>query len=113
MVNMKTQKKTFIKLTAMSALILLCLSPLSAQSKSTKLAHQTEDKNAPIVYFTRDVSAAGLMKVYKALNQKKQGKVGIKVSFGGPDEDVLKPRKFFCCVSLKRKFCVKGIMPPG
>ena len=76
----------------MSALVLLCLSPLSAQSKSTKLAHQTEDKNAPVVYFTRDVSAAGLMKVYNALNQKKQGKVGIKVSFGGPDEDVLKPQ---------------------
>ena len=43
---MKTKKKTFIKLAAMSALVLLCLSPLSAQSKSTKLAHQTEDKNA-------------------------------------------------------------------
>ena len=75
MVNMKTQKKTFIKLTAMSALVLLCLAPLSAQSKSTKLAHQTEDKNAPVVYFTRDVSAAGLMKVYNVLNQKRQGKV--------------------------------------
>jgi uncharacterized Fe-S center protein len=88
---MKTQKKTSIKLAAMSTLILLCLSPLSAQSKSTKLAHQTDDKNAPVVYFTRDVSAAGLMKVYNALNQKKQGKVGIKVSFGAPDEDVLNP----------------------
>ncbi|MBR0494874.1 MAG: DUF362 domain-containing protein, partial [Treponema sp.] len=85
------KNKTYITLTAMSALILLCLSPLSAQSKSTKLSHQTEDKNAPEVYFTRDVSAAGLMKVYNALNQKKQGKVGIKVSFGAPDEDVLNP----------------------
>jgi len=88
---MKTKNKTFIKLVAKSTLILLCLSPLSAQSKSTKLSHQTEDKNAPVVYFTRDVSAAGLMKVYNALNQKKQGKVGIKVSFGAPDEDVLNP----------------------
>ena len=62
--------KTSITLAAITALILLCLSPLSAQSKSTKLSHQTEDKNAPVVYFTRDVSAAGLMKVYNALNQK-------------------------------------------
>ena len=85
------KNKTYITLTAMSALILLCLSPLSAQSKSTKLSHQTEDKDAPVVYFTRDVSAAGLMKVYNALNQQKQGKVGIKVSFGAPDEDVLNP----------------------
>ncbi|MBR4322308.1 hypothetical protein [Treponema sp.] len=63
------KNKNYITLTAMSALILLFLSPLLAQSKSTKLSHQTEDKNAPVVYFTRDVSAAGLMKVYNALNQ--------------------------------------------
>ncbi|MBR0475191.1 MAG: hypothetical protein IJJ66_00065, partial [Treponema sp.] len=88
---MKTKNKTFIKLATMSAFIMLCLFPLSAQRKSTKLVHQTEDKDAPVVYFTRDVSAAGLMKVYNALNQKKQGKVGIKVSFGAPNEDVLKP----------------------
>lgn len=44
-----------------------------------------------VVYFTRDVSSAGLMKVYRALNQKIEGNVGIKVSFGGPDEEVLQP----------------------
>ena len=44
-----------------------------------------------VVYFTRDVSSEGLMKVYSALNQKIEGNVGIKVSFGGPDEEVLQP----------------------
>ena len=45
-------------------------------------------QNQSVVYFTRDVSSAGLMKVYRALNQKIEGNVGIKVSFGGPDEEV-------------------------
>ena len=62
-----------------------------AQAATQKFAHISESQNSPIVYFTRDVSAEGLMKVYNALKQKKQGKVGIKVSFGAPDEDVLKP----------------------
>ena len=48
-------------------------------------------QNQSVVYFTRDVSSAGLMKVYRALNQKIEGNVGIKVSFGGPDEEVLQP----------------------
>lgn len=48
-------------------------------------------QNQSIVYFTRDVSSAGLLKVYRALNQKIEGNVGIKMSFGGPDEEVLQP----------------------
>lgn len=44
-----------------------------------------------VVYFTSDVSSKGLMKVYSALNQKISGNVGIKVSFGGPTEQVLDP----------------------
>ncbi len=53
-------------------------------------------QNAPqtkqsVVYFTSDISSKGLMKVYRALNQKISGNVGIKVSFGGPTEQVLAP----------------------
>ena len=77
--------------TAVFAFSLISAASVFAQSTSQKLEHQTDEKDAPIVYFTKDVSSEGLMKVYKALNQKKQGKVGIKVSFGAPDEDVLKP----------------------
>ena len=51
----------------------------------------TEDKNAPVVYFTKDVSAGGLMKVYKALGQEKKGKVAVKVSFGAEGEQYLDP----------------------
>ena len=51
----------------------------------------TEDKNAPVVYFTKDVSAGGLMKVYKALGQEKKGKVAVKVSFGAEGEQYMDP----------------------
>lgn len=36
----------------------------------------------PVVYFTRDISPNGLTKVYKALNWKPTGKVGVKISTG-------------------------------
>ena len=52
---------------------------------------QNATQKQSVVYFTSDVSSQGLMKVYKALNQKISGNVGIKVSFGGPTEQVLDP----------------------
>ncbi len=64
----------------------------ATQPQRAKLAYEVEDTNAPVVYFTKDVSAQGLLKVYKALNQEKQGKVGIKVSFGGATEQYLNPQ---------------------
>lgn len=36
----------------------------------------------PIVYFTRDITSAGLVKAYDALNWTPKGKVGIKMSTG-------------------------------
>lgn len=36
----------------------------------------------PIVYFTRDISPAGLVRAYNALNWHPKGKVGIKMSTG-------------------------------
>ena len=63
-----------------------------AKSTETVLKHKVENKNAPVGYYTRDVSARGLLKVYKALNQRVTGKVGIKVSFGGDNEQYLDPK---------------------
>ncbi len=36
------------------------------------------------VYFTKDISSEGLIKIYEALNQKLKGKVAIKISTGEP-----------------------------
>lgn len=71
-------------------MLALSLGILSAQS-TQNLSHATNDNSAPVVYFTRDISPQGLMKVYNALSQKRTGKVGLKISFGGPTEDALKP----------------------
>ena len=79
------------RISILTILMCLYLQVASAEDALLQLSHRTNARNAPVVYFTRDISPEGLMKVYNALNQKREGKVGIKVSFGAPDEDVLKP----------------------
>jgi uncharacterized protein len=44
----------------------------------------SKQANRPNVYFTTDISSAGLMAVYNALGQKPSGKVAVKVSTGEP-----------------------------
>ena len=41
-----------------------------------------DDPSAPVVYFTRDISPAGLVRAYQALGWKPNGKVGVKISTG-------------------------------
>jgi uncharacterized protein len=62
------------------------------QADTSNLKHKTNNANTPIVYYTKDVSPQGLIKVYKALNQKLVGKTGIKVSFGSDSEQYLDPK---------------------
>ena len=40
------------------------------------------DSKAPVVYFTSDISPAGLMKAYEALGRTPSGKVAVKLSTG-------------------------------
>ncbi|MDR2854237.1 MAG: DUF362 domain-containing protein [Prevotellaceae bacterium] len=40
------------------------------------------DENVPVVYFIKDITPEGLMKVYKALERDLKGKVAIKISTG-------------------------------
>ncbi len=49
-----------------------------------KLEHRTDDETAPIVYFTRDISAAGMLKLYNVLGWTATGKTGVKISTGEP-----------------------------
>ena len=48
------------------------------------LEHLTEDAAAPEVFFTSDISAAGLLKAYGALNWTPAGNVAVKLSTGEP-----------------------------
>ncbi len=46
------------------------------------LHYATASNDVPVVYFTRDISPAGLVRAYHALNWKPTGKVGVKMSTG-------------------------------
>ena len=44
--------------------------------------YATASEDVPVVYFTKDISPAGLVRAYKALNWTPKGKVGVKMSTG-------------------------------
>lgn len=50
----------------------------------TELTEETADAGAPVVYFTSDISAEGLVKIYDALGWTPSGKTAVKVSTGEP-----------------------------
>lgn len=80
-----------MKILLSTLLALLFAAGIFAQNQND--GQKKGSQNQSVVYFTRNVSSAGLLKVYRALNQKIEGNVGIKVSFGGPDEEVLPTRQ--------------------
>lgn len=55
------------------------------------LLYRVSDADAPVVYFTRDISANGLYRAYEALGRPAKGKTGIKISFESPDGPYLSP----------------------
>lgn len=48
--------------------------------------------NESIVYFTRDLSAEGLLKIYQRVNGNITGKVGVKLHTGEPHGPNIIPR---------------------
>lgn len=46
--------------------------------------YNTKENEVPKVYFTRDISPAGLMRVYKAMGWTPHGRVAVKMSTGEP-----------------------------
>ena len=50
----------------------------------TDLAHRSESADAPAVYFTREISAAALVRAYEALGWTPAGRVAVKLSTGEP-----------------------------
>ena len=63
-----------------SRLTVTALSQRSAEGAEP----QPAGDDAPEVYFTSDISAAGLVKVYEALNWQPAGPVAVKISTGEP-----------------------------
>ncbi len=78
---MKIIKKIFfVRLT----FVLFCTFAFAADNPqaATYRTYATNDLSAPVVYFTRDISPQGLLKVYRAMGWTPRGKVGVKVSTG-------------------------------
>lgn len=59
------------------------------------------DPSKPIVYFTRDLSPAGVQKIYEKINQGITGRVGIKLHTGEPHGPNLPPIEYI--KNLQRK----------
>ena len=50
--------------------------------KEPKKSSTEKSKEKSVVYFTKDISSEGLLKIYKALNTKLKGNVAVKISTG-------------------------------
>lgn len=57
----------------------------------SKLRNATQDKDAPAVYFSREISSASILKLYKATGRELKGKVALKVIFEGRNTQYLDP----------------------
>ena len=55
----------------------------SAEDAETQVPEDTSS-DSPVVFFTSDISAEGMMAVYEALGWKPDGKVAVKLSTGEP-----------------------------
>lgn len=84
-------RRDFLKLSGLfSASFLLggCNQAETAQSTSPPIVAETSVKE---VYMTKDISASGLVKVYRALKVEPIGKVAVKISTGEPGSNYLRP----------------------
>ncbi len=61
-----------------------CMTSFQERLRDEDGSSVKEDKDMSKVYFTSDISAEGMMKVYKALDWKPKGKVAVKLSTGEP-----------------------------
>ena len=58
----------------------------SESDESSALSNQdgTDSNGSPVVYFTSDISAEGMLAIYKALDWTPTGRVAVKLSTGEP-----------------------------
>ena len=63
-------------------LVAMILTACQTVAKNTEV--QTPSKDKPIVYFTKDISPEGLVKIYDKISQNIDGKVAIKFHTGEP-----------------------------
>ena len=73
------------RLVIFSVMLVLAFSAFASDIVlSDEMNHMTDDSSAPAVYFTRDISPEGLMRVYEAMGWEPEGKTAVKLSTGEP-----------------------------
>ncbi len=90
-------KKTIFSLILMAAASALADAQVSTTAgtdgnKYVPYAHRTG--NESVVYFTRDLSASGLIKAYEQVNGMIEGHVGVKLHTGEPNGPNIIPREW-------------------
>ncbi len=83
-------RRDFIKAAGATALAGAMFTPSFAKSEDKKMTEAGSDVSN--VYFTTDLSAAGLLKMYQKVNQNISGKVAIKVHTGEKNGPNILPR---------------------
>jgi len=63
---------------------LLGAEPSQSSDIGSRSAHQPQDKPGSTVFFTKDISANGLLEIYSKINENITGKVAIKLHTGEP-----------------------------
>lgn len=64
--------------------LMLGLGGMTTSAALPTIPTYSPEKEKAVVYFTRDISSQGLVKVYDALHFNAEGKTGIKISTGEP-----------------------------
>ena len=87
---MKKSLGLFLFMLVMPVMAFCCTS--SSEKKNSREVGGEREKGQAKVYFTKDITPEGLMKVYKALGRAASGKVAVKLSTGEPGgNNFLKP----------------------
>lgn len=95
--NILTLMKKFLFSFAILGAVLLMSSCSTTSKKPSGTADETAAGNASVVYVTRDITPESLLKIYKQLGRKAEGKVAVKISTGESEEtgylrpDFIKP----------------------
>lgn len=90
---MKTAKKiAAAALAAVAITISACAS--DGKDGGTYVPYENRTSNESIVYFTRDLSAAGMQKVYEKVNGHISGKVAVKLHTGEKNGPNILPRSW-------------------
>lgn len=78
-------KRTFLRVAAVALLPMMMLASCGTFKKgpapSIEVSNVSEG-DAPVVYFTKDISPEGLVKLYEALGIEAKGRVAVKISTG-------------------------------